>query len=314
MKIWFFLALALLQSAAAQQTTIIGHVIASDGVWCDTTYSNCKEPDTKNIVGTMYPVRSQARLVRMGSLTGHEWLRIRSYFTGSVVVFDCSDAVDCKESLDLQRLYPDEGKPEQPSILAALLQVLRHLASTEPMVYERYRQGILRAEYKHGNIKDSVERLDARGLQLDQALDSLDAGDYALELCAIDRKASVRCPDDPQSQKYHWNRDHPKALLVHNLQPGLYRLYLCEKTSSGFIRTDNYASLLAVRPTRYIEMKQEFEGVVAVMKDWADQDVTIGNMSRMYLHEMAFRTNFGGNSPDLTHGTSISSPTATGKK
>src|SRR5947199_7131873 len=122
---WLVLLLVLLASSAAQGRinqegdAPIGHVTASAGLWCDSAHDVCATPNAKNVVGRMYPVRIGARFVRMGAITGHEWLLLRSYITGSEVRFECSVAVDCKDVPDLQRLYPPEGAPGPNGVLAA---------------------------------------------------------------------------------------------------------------------------------------------------------------------------------------------------
>lgn len=281
--------------------TIIGHVTASEGLWCDSAHFDCTSPNTKNVVGRMYRVHSGARFVRMGAITGHEWLRIRSYINGSEVTFNCSVAVDCKDAPDLQRLYSTDTDSEPNGILAAFLQAIRRIASTEPVVYERYRQGILRAENPLNNLQDGVARVDPQGLHLDQALSALASGDYQLELCRLDQRADLHCPSEPHPFKLRWNPGRPRPWAIHNFQPGLYRLYLCQQTSAGFVRTDNYASVLAVSPASYGRLNREFQDAVTVTKSWNDDDPTVSTLLQMYLQYLAFRPSV--KSPNTSRGT-----------
>jgi hypothetical protein len=274
--------------------SMIGHITASEGLWCDSAHHDCTMPDAKNAVSRMYPVRIGAKFVRMGAITGHEWLRIRSYISGLEVKFDCSIAVDCKDALDLQRLYPSEGAAGPGGILAAFLQAIRRIASTEPVIYERYRQGILRAENRVNNLQNGVARLDVQGLHLDQAVSSLAAGDYELELCRIDRWADLHCLSEPHPFKFHWDPVHRQSRVIHNFRPGLYRLYMCQKVSAGFIRTDNYASILAVGPAAFGRLNHEFQDVVTSTQRWVADDATVGTMLQMYLQYMAFRRDISG--------------------
>jgi hypothetical protein len=295
MAVWLFLYLFLASSAqghadARDPNLTIGHVIAFGGLWCDSTVYDCKTPNGKNIIGRMYPVRRGAKLVRMGALTGREWLRVRSYLTGLEVTFTCSIAVDCRDLLDLERLYPAEGEAGPDGILAAFLKAIRRMAATEPVVYERYRQGLMRAESPVNTMQDALARLDAQGLHLEQVLIRLPLGSYELEVCRIDQKAALRCPSEPHPAKFHWDPDHQHPWALRDVQPGLYRLYVCQATSKGFVRTDSYASVLALDATAYARLSPEFHAVASLARDWASDDPTASTMLRMYLQDMAFRS------------------------
>jgi hypothetical protein len=274
-------------SAVAQENRPLGHVISSNGLWCDEALHSCEKPAVGNTVGTMYPVRSNSRLKRIGSLTGREWIHIRSYHTGAIVSFDCSVAVDCAGELDLQRLSPEDGQPAPSGVAAAFLNVIRRMVATEPAVFDRYRPGILRGAPGRGALRDDVVRLDGQTFSLKQVFEEMPDGAYVLEMCPIDAQGAVNCATAVPA-RYRWNKSHPLPWPRPNLQPGLYRLYVCSKIGDSFVRSDNFASLFVPPADRYRQLERQFQEVVVATKDWAADDPTVCPLISVYLHGLAF--------------------------
>ena len=286
---WVWVLVVVCSCAVAQDGRLIGHVVATNGLWCDETLHSCGKPLPGNTVGILFPVRSDSRLRRTGILTGHEWIDIRSYMTGTIVVFDCSVAIDCAEDLDLQKLYPQAGQPAASSTAEAFFDAIRRLLATEPAVLDRYRQGSLRSVSAKGSLRDTVIRFDGPRMSVNQILEQMPDGSYSLELCPIDGHAAVHCASTAPS-RYRWIKSNPVPWARSNFTPGLYRIYVCSKIGDFFIRSDNFASVYVVPPDKYSDARRLFQHALEVTKDWDPDDPTTRPLMSIYLHALAYQS------------------------
>lgn len=280
--------LAAFEAASTTPVAVIGHVVALDGLWCDTSRFDCSAVSSSNVMGALYPVRFTSRLVRLRSISGNEWIRIRSDVSGNLLQFDCSTVVDCTKPLDLERLKLLANETSGAAgILGDLLSAVRMLATEKPALYERYRQALLRGMNMDLRINDTVSLLDSDGLHLENSFSGLPAGTLFIELCRINREGVVLATPEPHPLRYQWNPKKPQALRS-NISVGLYRIYMCQNSTSGFLRSDSYADVLVERSPKFKHLKADLDQLDSVVKTEADSDPTLRSMLKIYLYNLAF--------------------------
>src|SRR5436190_15130533 len=83
--------LGLVAAAHTAQTTcrdcIVAHLIEVRGAWCDQRYQECSNAASDRLA-RMSPVRRDSQVVRIGKITGNEFIRVRSHINGKSLTFD----------------------------------------------------------------------------------------------------------------------------------------------------------------------------------------------------------------------------------
>src|ERR1700683_2076896 len=272
--------------ALADAPQAIGAVVSAQGTWCDEAHLQCQDSSFHGL-WKMYPVQMDSKLVRLGQISGHEVLVIRSRW-GVLETFDCSTPreLGCKSSLNLARMVPAQP---QKNVYTALFDAVTELASAQPKVYDNLRQGFLRTRGPGSRLADGVVEWREDGLNLESVFADYGARDFLLELGPLSDAAEPQCPAQPAVSKYSWDPAHPAAFPATGIQPGLYRLYLCQDLQGAAQRTTFYADLLIAPPARYRELVGEYQQVFAATRDWDADDPTAPAMRRAYLYELARR-------------------------
>lgn len=263
---------------------VIGTVVNEQGTWCDASHQECHSQDFQGL-WRMYPIRQDSRLVRVGNTTGQESIVIRSRW-GVLEEFDCSRPreLGCKGPLDLDRLVP---AIREKNAITAFLDAVLQLAADRPKVYDNLSQGIVTRGSNWHSLSDAVVELREGGLDLQNVLDSWEAGEYLLQLCRLDDSDRAGCPEDAVAVKYSWNPQKPVFLSASNLHPGLYRIYLCEVNSGIPVRTSNYAEILVAEKPRAKQLASDFQQVLDETRDWDTTDPTAPALRRAYLYVLA---------------------------
>jgi hypothetical protein len=219
---------------------------------------------------------------------GRESVVIRSRW-GELVTFDCSDPreLGCKDPLNLKRVVPPT---QQSSVVIAFLDAVLELASDHPKVYDSLRQGVLETRGAGRELSDDVIEFRDGGIGLEGVVGGWSAGDYFFQLCSLDDAGELKCPDGAEPIRYSWDPKQPARFPARGLSPGVYRLYLCEKTLGIPVRVPgDYADLLITTPSRYSELAENFRRVVDATRGWDSTDATAPVLRRMYLHALARR-------------------------
>jgi hypothetical protein len=290
MKALFLLALIAATFGAAYASAdtvqVIGRVVSTQGTWCDKLLHKCEANDSP-IVGQMYAVQANSKLVRVGEVSGRETIVIRSRW-GVPVTFDCSNPreLGCQNSLNLSPLIPAE--PRQ-NVYTSFFDAVTQLASDQPKVYDSLRQGILRTRGPGSMLTDGVVQLRDGGLRFEGVLAKYGAGDFLLELCPLADTGESACPPQPAPVKYSWDPAHPVPFPAAGVQPGLYRLYLCEDRQGSVERTPFFADLLIAAEPHYAQLRADYQHVLDATRDWDSNDPTAPALRRAYLYELARR-------------------------
>ena len=265
---------------------VIGTVVNAQGIWCDTSHQECHSQDFQGL-WRMYPVQRDSRLVRVGRTTGQESIVIRSRW-GALESFDCSKPreLGCKDPLDLDRLVP---AVREKNVVTAFLDAVLQLAADRPKVYDNLSQGIVTRGSDWHSLSDAVVELREGGLDLQNVLDSWEAGEYLLQLCRLDASDRTGCPEVAVPVKYSWNPKKPAPFPASNLYPGLYRIYLCEINSSIPVRTPKYAEILVAEQHRAQQLANDFRQVLDATRTWDKTDPTAPALRRVYLYVLESR-------------------------
>jgi len=242
---------------------VIGTVVNTQGTWCDASHQECHSQDFQGL-WRMYPVRRDSRLVRVGRTTGQESIVIRSRW-GALESFDCSKPreLGCKDPLDLDRLVP---AVREKNAITAFLDAVLQLAADRPKVYDNLSQGIVTRGSDWHSLSDAVVELREGGLDLQNVLDRWETGEYLLQLCRLDGSDRTS-----------------------NLNPGLYRIYLCEVNSGIAVRTSKYAEILVAEKPRVQQLANDFREVLDATSDWDTTDPTAPALRRAYLYVLESR-------------------------
>jgi hypothetical protein len=282
-----WLAPLLFLGTTAGYAQVIGAVVNTQGTWCDAGHQECHSQDFRGL-WRMYPIRRDSRLIRVGRTTGRESIVIRSR-SGALESFDCSKPreLGCKDPLDLDRLVPAVS---EKNAITAFLDAVLQLAADRPKIYDDFSQGIVTRGSDWHPLSDAVVELrEGGGLDLQNVLDSLETGEYWLQLCRLDDSDRTGCSDVTVPIKYSWNPKKPVSFPTVNLNPGLYRIYVCEVNSSVPVKTRKYAEILVAEQPRAQQLANDFRQVVNATQPWDKTDPTAPALRRAYLYVLDSR-------------------------
>jgi hypothetical protein len=283
MSIFSFIAIWLAFAVPSPLKTI-GIVVDTKGVWCDEAHLQC-DPQKFAGLWRLYAVQEDSKLIRVGAVTGHEYIVIRSR-SGALEKYDCASSREagCKVSLDLTRLSP--ANPEKTHENSFLDDVM-DLASTRPAVYDRLSQSLSTTRSPGGQqLNDGVAKLVGTSLDIKTVFESSAAGEYLLELCPEDDNTNPVCPSEPKPVKYSWNPKQPAEFPANGIHEGFYRLYFCEENSGTAVRTSRFAELLVSGQSRADELADNFRRVRDATAKWDSTDPTAPALRRVYLHSL----------------------------
>jgi hypothetical protein len=163
------------------------------------------------------------------------------------------------------------------------------LAGDRPKVYDNLSQGIVTRGSDWHPLSDAVVELREGGLDLQNVLDSWEEGEYLLQLCRLDDSDRTGCLGNTVAAKYSWNPKKPVLFPASNLNPGLYRIYLCEVNSGIAVRTSKYAEILVAEQPRAQQLANDFRKVLGATRTWDKTDPTAPALRRAYLYVLESR-------------------------
>jgi hypothetical protein len=284
MRICWTLTLLLFTHLAFAGDTprVIGHVIQPGGDWYDEQY--------KFTVNKGYKLFSDSKLVHT-SKSSNDFVRVRFYANGKEERFEC-EKIDCSEAIDLLSRMPKRVETGNPAVvfLEAAYGVLKDNLSQQngqARSFSDYARAFSRGEA--ASLADNLAFLGAEGMELSRVFAALPVGDYLVELCPVGLDAKAVCAEPPVTFGLSWGPGRNTHWKPQEFAPGLYQLNLCNKIGDRTLRSPDSAWVLLLESTRKKDAEREFDGAMALTKDWEPGESAM--LMRAYLQHMNMEFN-----------------------